>query len=421
MGNYKDIASQVRLEEEKKLLSFMENAINSSVIHKLLSITDRTSPHNYISSYMKGYNLPLSEKVGAKVFNICKKIQSGLGLEEKKIEYLISSSPELNASSLFNMNYSEKNPHFVILNSGLLERLDEKELHFVIGHEIGHLVYEHTLFRRIIQFIYPEYDKMPPVLKNFFDLWRHLGEMSADRVGMMAVKEIEPAVMAMFKLSSGLGQNHLRINYADIVEMNDKLLGEMSESSFHNFETHPTNPVRVKSLNLFFESETWKGMADGRTIDNDEKLNGKTEKLVAILKKQPSCDAEHIELGFLASAGLMIMFSDEDADVQEIDYLTNVLSEYMCFPSGFIEGLMSDPESIAASMKKGANYIVEHHPVRARKLFKSLLPLLLRDRKLHDNEVEIALRIAVDELKIPFHEAVEMMLSGIRNLYVPLG
>lgn len=415
----KDIVAYIRLEEEKGLLAFIERRVNAPLIQQLLSIKDRGSDNSGLSAYLKGNNLPLSDKVGRDLFRLCNNVQKSLGLTGLKIEYLISKSRDINAAAFFNVNYGDKNPHFIILNSGLLELLEEPELAFVVGHELGHLIYEHTNLKRVVQFIYPEFDRLPYLLRGLYELWGKLGEISADRAGLLAIKRLEPAVMAMFKLSSGLGARHLKVAYADIVDMTDKLLAEASGLSSHQFETHPSNPVRVKALRLFYESSSWRQIISGKPLSSDPELNSGIDGLVSLLKRCPCCDIDRAELEFLAAAGFMLIASDGKAEEEEFDHLNNLLSQYLYMPQGFIQTLAKQDEAYEA-LHRSALYILEHYPHRTRDLFSSLLPLVMRDRKLNDLEVELALKIAVDELKIPPGEAVDLMLKGISDLYTPL-
>ena len=56
------------------------------------------------------------------------------------------------------------------LHSGLIEKFDDEELQFVIGHEIGHLISKSADLMRIIDFLFPVAENMPLVFQhnNFF-------------------------------------------------------------------------------------------------------------------------------------------------------------------------------------------------------------------------------------------------------------
>ena len=40
---------------------------------------------------------------------------------------------------------------FIVLNSGLVELLDDEELRFVVGHEVGHVLSGHAVYRTMLQ------------------------------------------------------------------------------------------------------------------------------------------------------------------------------------------------------------------------------------------------------------------------------
>ncbi len=171
----------------------MEGRINVPLIQKLLSLKDKTVADEVLIEEWG---------IADDAYRLCCVVQSSLGLEGCKIEYRTSNHRRIRAASFFNTSYSDESPHIIVLSPDLLDILDEAELSFVIGHEIGHLMFKHDHFRRVVQFIYPELKKLPYLLRNLYELWSQLAEISADRVGLLAVKEIEPAILAMHKCSS---------------------------------------------------------------------------------------------------------------------------------------------------------------------------------------------------------------------------
>ena len=71
-------------------------------------------------------------------------------------------------------------------------------------------------------------------------------------------------------------------------------------------------------------------------------------------------------------------------------------------------------------MQKAVKTIKEKAPWKTRQLAGKLLPIIIRDNKLYDNEVNIYIKICVEELGINISEVVDSILAGIRQMYSPL-
>jgi Zn-dependent protease with chaperone function len=296
----KDFIEKIRLQDETVLLTYMEQAFNASAINELLAFKDKQEKDRFLSSYVRGYHLPLSPQIGGRLHTVSQEILKLFEFTGRPVTFYINNNPEFNAAAHFNHNEDE--PHFIVLNSGLVDKLTEDEMRFVIGHELGHLIYAHSVFNRIIEFIYPE--EAPPFLTSIYRLWRNLSEMSADRVGLLAVTDFETALSAMFKMSCGLDMMRFQVNTSNFMSMTDGIITDMMTSP-QNFlgDTHPTNPVRIKSLEVFYHSKLRQSFLTKRLYIKDSKLTKKTDELISLLQKHPTGDAEHAKLDFLAAAG----------------------------------------------------------------------------------------------------------------------
>ncbi len=406
---------RLRLREEKFLHEYLEKIFNTSVINRLFALKNEAGSKSSLYTYMKGYHFPLSTTVGREIYELCNETLKDIGYSEREIEFYISNDPTMNAYSIYSFN--EKEPHYIVLHGRLLEALENDELKFVIGHEVGHIIFKHALFDRVVQYVYPRFDELPSHIRGIYDLWKKLGEISADRVGLIASKKLDASLTSMFTLSSGLDEEYLKFDVKDYIELVDKIIIELSEDSEHIFHTHPINPVRVKALKYFYESETWKSISRGQPPVDDPEFEENLEKIIRLLKKYPTDPIDIASLDFLAVAGWMLMMADKEASEEEYNYLINILSQYLYWPFDYLDKLFEDdPEE---TLKRSSEFIVKNYPRRARHLFVDLIPIITRDRKLIDREVDILLKIGVENLKIPLHEAVDMLLSGIRNLYAP--
>lgn len=410
-----EIYSRIRVKEEEKLLDFFEKAFNLRTINELIEYKERESPDNYLPFYMRGYYLPIYDSFGGKIHDVCRTAAAKLGFGEKEIEFYVANDSEFNGSSI-HADLDEK-AHIIIINRGLLERVSIDELAFVMGHEIGHLIYYHSYVTKVLQFIYPQYEHLPPVIQKLYDVWSKLGEISADRIGLLACGDIEKSVRALFKLSSGLDDSQFNLTFDNLIRIADKTYAEMKEFPSYVSASHPANPVRIKALLEFHKSSLFRDLAKGRTPRNDRKFEHRMDEVLSLIKKTPLDEQEKVELEFMAAAGVILMTADGEVVELEYHYLINMLARYIHWPPTYLDGL--DPDKLYDIMKANARIILEKFPHRTRELIRHLFPILTRDRKLKDEEMQAFMKIATEELQIPVSEVIDVVLSGLGELYQP--
>ena len=103
-------------------------------------------------------------------------------------------------------------PYTVVFHSALLDALEPDELRFVIGQQLGRIVYGHT---RIIVLLGGEAESLPALLGQltwlrdlFFAWYKRVTMLSADRAGALACGDLEVAFRTLVKLGTGNNQFH---------------------------------------------------------------------------------------------------------------------------------------------------------------------------------------------------------------------
>jgi len=405
----------IRVPEEKSLLSFFEDTFNLRTVNDLISFKENEAPDNYLPFYMRGYYLPINDSFGGEINKICQHARQKLGFKKNEIEFYVANDAEFNSSSI--LSTSKNRPHIVIINRGLLDRVNIDELAFVMGHEIGHLIYQHSYASRVIQFVYPEYENMPPFLQKLYDVWSKLGEISADRIGLLVCQKIETAVRALFKLSSGLDDRSFQVSFDNLVKISEDTFYEMAQNPSYVSASHPANPIRIKALTEFYNSKMGKSIMKGKICAADAPLEEKINEILMLIRKIPFNEEEELSLALLASAGMKIMLSEPRPSDEEYDYLLNVLSDFIHWPPAYLDQL--NPDNLEEVLKTSSKTLVEKYPQRVRDLLRNLCPSIVRDKKLKNGEVTTFMSIATDDLKIPVSEVVELFLDGLRELFKP--
>jgi Zn-dependent protease with chaperone function len=100
----------------------------------------------------------------------------------------------------------------IVINSGLVDLLDEDELRWVLAHELGHAMSGHAVYRTILDRLMHMsgvFGAVPlggmgfRVIAAALMEWQRKSELSADRAGLLATQDPAVAYRALMKMASG--------------------------------------------------------------------------------------------------------------------------------------------------------------------------------------------------------------------------
>jgi Zn-dependent protease with chaperone function len=172
----------------------------------------------------------------------------------------------------------------IVLNSALLDLLDEEEMRYLVAHELGHAlsghaVY-HTLLRRLLR-LAGVWNSIPGgamgvrmIIAALFE-WQRKSELSADRAGLLATQDPAVAHRFLMKLASGSGdlseldQTSFFAQgqeYLDAGDMRDSVLKLLLIEQ----ETHPFAVVRSAELRRWVDAGDYNRILSGTYPRRDE-------------------------------------------------------------------------------------------------------------------------------------------------------
>ncbi len=163
----------------------------------------------------------------------------------------------------------------VMLSSALLEAFEPDELKYVIGHELGHHLFDH---HRIPTTALLAGDApISPALALQLFAWQRYAEISSDRAGLVCAGGFEPVARGLFKLASGLRGGRIRILIDKFVSQIGDLQAEAARHEKADararadwFSTHPFSPLRLRAAELFAQSMLVKaGGTDVEQLERD--------------------------------------------------------------------------------------------------------------------------------------------------------
>lgn len=184
-------------------------------------------------------------------------------------ELFVSQTPFVNAGA-----YGMDRP-FIVLQSATLDLLNDEEIGFVLGHELGHVMSGHALYHTLLVLVLNVGLGALPAIAELARLplrltlleWYRKSELSCDRAALLAIQNPPSSLRTLLKLAGGGHGHELNLEafleqareYEEgtgIVDRVFKLLNTAGES-------HPFHTFRAAELDRWIASGEYERILGG--------------------------------------------------------------------------------------------------------------------------------------------------------------
>ena len=385
------------IQLEQALAGQIYHALEGDVVRFVLKNAQGGTDDDYWRSRMEGHCMKADKNLLGNFYNLCHEVQERLNFQEK-VDYYVTGDSSINAFSI--AAEDSEHPHIVNVNSELFNLMNEDELKFVIGHELGHLINQDTALRRLINFVYPpQSTQIPITLQYKIHLHDNLAELVADRYGYIACGNLEACVTAFFKMASGLDLEKMQVSIDDLLSDNSKHLDYFLKGGGMSHYDHPVNPIHVQAINLFASAR------------NQIELDNGMEELIQILLKVGNNPLDEPMSVFVATAGIIAANVDGNVTKEEYEQIIRTLSGSNIFPKNFLESVAKS--DVDALFQESVNTILSINPGLRPGMLEYIIGIILADREIGEKEVNFvynmgkSLGLSVQEISVLFAGMVQ--------------
>jgi Zn-dependent protease with chaperone function len=170
----------------------------------------------------------------------------------------VSQTPIVNAGA-----YGMESP-FIILNSGTVALLEDRQLAYIMGHELGHILSDHVLYRtmtylllQLAQMGFPIVGLAARAVLVALLEWNRKSELSCDRAGLLAIQDSEVVMRTMLKMAGGGSDQETSLQEFIVQAEEYRDAGDIADQVFKILNligsTHPFWVIRVSELRTWIE------------------------------------------------------------------------------------------------------------------------------------------------------------------------
>src|SRR6202522_3861848 len=194
-------------------------------------------------------------------------------------EVYVTQSPLVNAMAL------GRDKPFIVITTGMVNLYDPEELRWVVGHELGHILSGHAVYRTMLLILLRLASRaafLPIALALTaiiwgLEEWFRKSELSCDRAGLLAGQDLDAARRALMKLAGGAQLSELNPDafreqareYDAVPDLRDSILKIMQLQG----NTHPFAVVRFAELDRWATDGSYESILAGdyprRETDRD--------------------------------------------------------------------------------------------------------------------------------------------------------
>ncbi|HEX9726911.1 MAG TPA: M48 family metallopeptidase [Gemmatimonadales bacterium] len=170
---------------------------------------------------------------------------------------------------------------FIVLNSGAVSLLDDDEIRVLIGHELGHVMSGHALYRTItILVLTLGFQNLPflagialmPIKLALLE-WYRKAEHSADRAGLLTSQALDSSLRVFLKLAGGGDMTQMNLE-AFMEQAKEYEAGGGPLDAIYKIlntlgATHPFNTLRAAELQRWVDGGTYEKILGGEYPHRD--------------------------------------------------------------------------------------------------------------------------------------------------------
>ena len=188
---------------------------------------------------------------------------------KERPDLFVSQTPFVNAGA-FGMDKP-----FIVINSAALTLLDDDETRVLLGHELGHVMSGHALYRTMTVLLLNVSLGFLPFLAGLVILpiqlalleWYRKSELSSDRAGLLSTQDATASMRMFLKFAGGGNMKEMDLNAFLVQAREYEELGGAMDRVFKILntlgETHPFNTLRAAELQRWIESGAYDRIVRG--------------------------------------------------------------------------------------------------------------------------------------------------------------
>lgn len=185
-------------------------------------------------------------------------------------ELYVAQSPFLNARII------GVDKPFIIINSEVLDKLTDDEIMVILGHELGHCLSGHVLYKTLLHILI----NLPSIVLSIpiggiaiipillaLKEWDRKSELSADRAGQLVVQDSMASFNLLMKMSGSTDLSQMDLNEFFLQASEYENMEGISENIYKFLtlmnESHPYPVIRLSKLKSWIDSGEYEDILSG--------------------------------------------------------------------------------------------------------------------------------------------------------------
>ncbi|MEL7505098.1 MAG: M48 family metallopeptidase [Cyanobacteria bacterium J06554_6] len=175
---------------------------------------------------------------------------------------------------------------FIVVHTALIELLTPAEVQAVLGHELGHLKCDHSVYLTLANLLTLAASSLPlgTVLAQNLQAqmleWIRCAEFSCDRAALLATQDARVVASVLMKLAGGSPSLSPLLNLDAFLEqareyesLSDTELGDLIKQLRTRDLTHPVPVLRAKEIHRWSDSDAYQSLLKGRSIQYNKQAH----------------------------------------------------------------------------------------------------------------------------------------------------